>query len=404
MELYLQFGYGMKKLTIDLSKEWGGVNVILSPRDIYPEQLKIWSNDFAKANVSCLFDPQCYFPKCNHKNLIKYEYWLDNLDEILGSNDSSVVDLIKKLEYYNSIISAEKFIIPGIMRKFDSEWFSLWKRDCLKLSEATRKVVKNRKAILTVAIPWEILCQGEDNIEEIIELTNYFDVNGYYVAAEPYNNQYLVDHPVWMSNLLQLCAGLKLQNREVIVSNANHQLLCLSAAKVNALASGTYQNVRMFSRNKYESSREDDIRQRNVWYYYPQALSEYTIPFLDAAFHSNIIEELKPTNEFLNPYIELLFSGVQPSSTEFNETLAFKHYLHSLRQQVKLCTRSTFHETINANEVLLQTAERRIEFLESKGIYAQSRSFRDIVDVNRSALQRLQATRQFLLQFSWDEI
>lgn len=64
-----------------------------------------------------------------------------------------------------------------------------------------------------------------------------------------------------------------------------------------------------------------------------------------------------------------------------------------------MCTRSTFHETINANEVLLQTAERRIEFLESKGIYAQSRSFRDIVDVNRSALQRLQATRQFYCSF-----
>ena len=35
---------------------------------------------------------------------------LDNLDEILGSNDSSAVDLIKKLEYYNSIISAENLL------------------------------------------------------------------------------------------------------------------------------------------------------------------------------------------------------------------------------------------------------------------------------------------------------
>ena len=402
MELYLQFGYGMKGLSIDLSKEWGGANVILSPRDITPDQLEKWSREFEKANVSCLFDPQCFFPKCNHENLIKYSYWRFNLNTSLGSIDSPEVTLIKRLDDYNSIISSDRFIIPGIMRGFDSEWFSLWKRDCLKFSEATRKVVKDRKAILTIALPWDLLCQGEDKIERIIDLTSKFDVDGYYVIAEPYSNQYLVDNPVWMSNLLQLCAGLKLQNREVIVGYANQQFLCLSAAKVNAIASGTYLNVRKFS-NKFVKEIED-IKRRSVWYYYPQALSEYKISFLDAAFNSNIIEELKPKNEFLNPYIELIFSGIRPSTTAFNEPLAFKHYLQSLKQQVELCSRQSFGETINANEMLLKTAECRIEFLESNGIYAQSRSFKDVVDVNRFALQRLQATRQFLLDYSWDEI
>ena len=58
--------------------------------------------------------------------------------------------------------------------------------------------------------------------------------------------------------------------------------------------------------------------------------------------------------------------------------------------------------TISANEMLLETASRRLEFLEDNGIYAQSRSFKDIVDVNRSAIQRLQKTRGFLLRYSWD--
>lgn len=34
MELYLQFGYGMKQLSIDLAEKWGKATVILSPRDI----------------------------------------------------------------------------------------------------------------------------------------------------------------------------------------------------------------------------------------------------------------------------------------------------------------------------------------------------------------------------------
>ena len=38
MELYLQLGYGMKQLSIDLAKKWGKATVILSPRDIPPEK------------------------------------------------------------------------------------------------------------------------------------------------------------------------------------------------------------------------------------------------------------------------------------------------------------------------------------------------------------------------------
>jgi hypothetical protein len=59
---------------------------------------------------------------------------------------------------------------------------------------------------------------------------------------------------------------------------------------------------------------------------------------------------------------------------------------------------------MSAHEMLLETAERRIEFLEKNGVYAQSRSFKDIVDVNRSAIQRLQKTRGFLLKYSWKSL
>lgn len=401
MDLFLQFGYGMKSLSIDLSKEWGSANVILSPRDITPQQLENWSKDFEKANVTCMFDPQCYFPKCEHKNLKQYGYWDNSINTKLASVDDSETVLIKKINSYNSIINANRFIIPGIMRKHSAEWFAQWKNNCFKLSEVTRKVVKDRKSILTIALPSDLLCQNEDSIEKIIEITKTWDVDGYYIIAEPYNGQYLVDNPVWMSNLMQLCAGLKLQNREVIVGYANQQLLCLSAAKVDAIASGTYLNVRKFS-NKFEQL--DDIKRKSVWFYYPHALSEYKIPFLDVAYNNKILDEMKPNMELDNPYIKLIFSGILPSSTAFNETLAFKHYLQTLKTQVKLCSRDSFKETVSANEMLLKTAERRIEFLEDNGVYAQARSFKDIVDVNRSALQRLKKTREFLLEYSWNDI
>ena len=71
MELFLQFGYGMKNLTIDLAKKWNGASVILSPRDMEPTQLHKWSKEFEKAGVDCYFDPQCYCPKSELKRLTK---------------------------------------------------------------------------------------------------------------------------------------------------------------------------------------------------------------------------------------------------------------------------------------------------------------------------------------------
>ena len=72
MELFLQFGHGMKALTLDLSKKWDKTSVILSPRDMAPTQLKTWSIEFQKAGVQCYFDPQCYFPKSELKRLSQY--------------------------------------------------------------------------------------------------------------------------------------------------------------------------------------------------------------------------------------------------------------------------------------------------------------------------------------------
>lgn len=402
MELYLQFGWGMKNLVLDFAKVWDDVNVILSPRDITPKQLESWNKDFVKSGVSCLFDPQCYFPKSSHKRLSQYSYWNNSMATNLSSGEKYETSLIRKILHYNDIINSSEFIIPAIMRKFDDNWIERWRSDNLKLIDATRKLVKDRSILLTLALPSELMCQSEDIIEKMIGITDQYDVDGYYIIIEPPNEQYLVDNPLWLSNILQLCAGLKLSSKKVVFGYANQQMICLSAAKVDAIASGTYLNVRKFS-NKFEAELEGDIKRKSVWYYYPESLSEYKISFLDVAFNSKVLDEMKPIG-YDNSYIKLIFSGIMPSTTAFNETMAFRHYLDALKTQINICAKDSFKDTIAANEILLETAERRIEFLEKNGVYAQARNFKDIVDVNRSAIQRLQKTRGFLLEYSWNSI
>lgn len=401
MELYFQFGYGMKKIATDLSKDWGGATAILSPRDMSPEQLVKWRKDFEKANVKTLFDPQCYFPKSQHKGLQKYDYVDSSLVTKMEANTSREEEIIKSVLTYNEMAGCEEFIIPAVMLQYDEQWMVRWKKHCNKWIDATKKYVSEKMAYLTLALPDTFLLQKEEEIEKLIAEIEKFDVEGYYIIAHPPKAQYLVDTPMWLSNLMQICAALKLYGKKVIMGYGNHQLLCLSATGIDAMATGTYLNVRRFS-NKFQE--DDSIQRKSVWYYYPAALSEYKMGFLDTAYNAKVLQQMRPSKEMDNGYVDLLFAGVLPSSTAFTETMAFKHYLNCVRVQMKNVSKKTFNETMTTHEVMLETALRRIEYMEKQGVYAQTRSFKDMVDVNRSALQRLNTIRGFQIKQEWSNL
>lgn len=401
MELYLQFGHGMKQIAIDLSKEWKGTTAILSPRDISPEQLRAWKSGFDKAGVVTLFDPQFYYPKSNHPGLLKYRYWDDSFRTKLESNNAFEEDLIQIILEYNNIAGCNSFIIPSAMYKYDEDWIKRWRKQCEKLVNATKKYVTDKEHILTLAFPENLLLQQEAEIESIIEEIEKFEVDGFYIVAYQPQKKYLVDTPMWLSNLLQICAAIKLSGKKVIVGYGNHQLLCLSAAGVDAMATGTYLNVRHFF-NKFE--KDDVIQRKSIWYYYPSALSEYKMGFLDVAYNAGVLQQMKPTKDMDKGFVDLLFTGALPSATAFNETMAFKHYIHCVKVQMKSVSKETYQDTVTANEVMLETAMRRIEYMEKYGVYAQARSFKDIVDVNRAALQRLDKIRGFQLKQEWKKL
>ena len=92
------------RIWINLSKEWGGTTVILSPRDISPAQLKSWTGAFKKSGIKTVFDPQMYFPKDIHKGLLKYEYWDSSFITHLDSSSTYEENLIGTILKYNEFI------------------------------------------------------------------------------------------------------------------------------------------------------------------------------------------------------------------------------------------------------------------------------------------------------------
>ncbi len=403
MELFLQFGYGMKALAVDLSRRWNGATVILSPRDMTPSQLSSWNNEFSRAGLKCLFDPQCYSPKGDPKKLVQYDYWETNLNTNLQSGDSRIDKQIKSIKQYNEIVNTTAYILPSILNPYDVDWADRFILQSKRFITSAKSIMDNRPLMATLAFPKDFLIQSEVTIEPVLQAILDLDVEGYYVIAEALDRKYLIDNPMWLSNVLHICATLKIAGKKVIYGYGNHQLLPLSLVRADAMASGTWLNVRSFT-NRFIDI--DEQKRKKTWVYYPESLSEFKLDFLDFAFNNGYLSSMRSSDRhFLDPSIDKIFQAtIPPSQTSFNETDAFKHYLCCLRHQVELLEKPSYREAYESYQMILTTAEREIERLEKAGVYAQARSFRNFIDINRAAITRLDANHGFALQMSWGKM
>jgi len=397
MELYLQFGYGMMEHSRHLIKRWGEGTVILSPRDLTGEQIQRLGADIVERGGRNLVDPQFYDPRATHHRLVNHDYWPDDFDTSMLTGGAALVNLLDRLRELNDSARADRFIIPGLYGdRVDDDWLAT--QDSV-INEAAN-VITDRPLIATVCLSGEAL-RFDEQIEIVLNAAEQWNVSGVYIVPEHPSVQYLVEDPVWVGNLLILCAGLKLQEKNVIVGYCSHQLLCMAAAKADAIASGTWLNVRSFTPLKFHEPESDEISRRVKWYYCPQVLSEFKIPFLDMAQRFGILDLLRADEYFDSDYTGVIFSGAQPTSTNYSEQQSHRHYLHCLHTQCSSAMRESYKTTFEEQHATLDTAESLLREFHQNGVRGQDRDFANIIDVNRSALAALNHARGFVLDRIW---
>ncbi len=240
----------------------------------------------------------------------------------------------------------------------------------------------------------------EAQIETVIEHAESWAVSGFYVVAET-PGAYLVDDPVWLANLLILVSGLKLLGKYVLVGYCNHQMLCLASANADAMASGTWLNVRAFPPSKFYVRDDDEVSRRATWFYCPQALSEYKLPFLGIAQSVGALEVMKPPRSLGSRFADALFTGVVPTSVKWGEHEAFRHYLTSLNGQVTGAPVTTFDEAVAGHGQLLDAAEKVLKKLKGAGVRGGDRDFGELIDVNRGAIAKYTHARGARMRRSW---
>lgn len=198
---------------------------------------------------------------------------------------------------------------------------------------------------------------------------------------------------------MQICAAIKLSGKKVIYGYGNHQMLPLQLAKVDAMATGTWLNVRSFNNRFVET---EDMKRKTTWLYCPHALSEYKITVLDSAYNNGAISIMRPDIEFVNEYSRKIYnSPTIPSATNLSEQVAFRFYFTSLKQQLDNFNKLNYNESYDLHSAILDRAENTISELAKKQIWGEQRDFKEIINVNRYGIGQLNRTRGFALEMEW---
>jgi hypothetical protein len=401
MDLYLQFGYGMMDHCRVLLSSWGGGTAILSPRDLTDEQLRRLGKDITAIDgADSLLDPQFYLPHSDHKKLCEHSYWPNDYETTIFWQGPPLSTLLRDLGALNRDIGCKRMILPGLFASaIDEDWLETQRA----ILEESRAIEQELPLIATIALSAEAV-QNTEYVSLLLERAEEWKAEAYYVVCEHPDGQYLVEDPNWLANVLDISAGLRLNGAEVILGYCTHQMLLAGAAKVKAVAAGTWMNVRSFPPAKFVTAYEDEIKQRTTWYYCPQALSEYKIPFLDIAHRLGILGLMAPPANLDGGYVAGLFSGAQPSTVGFTEQAAFRHYLHAFWTQTKAVDQASLDTAIGSHQKALDVAEKLLQRLRGSNVSGQLRDFNQIVDVNRAALGLFASLRGPILKRTWTEI
>lgn len=390
MRLLIQYGYGMKAMTEHLAGVLPSAGVVLSPRDIDQRSAISLSERVRKAGCSLFLDPQIYALSGGHELKVtpEYDFW----PRVVDVTQVPWEDVVRRLEVVNGLLRSEAIILPSpYTKKIDNAYLAAQDRVVAASAD------KSRPAYLTLCLSPRVL-SSEKDLTVLLSKAEEWRVDGYYVIPERPDGDYLTDDPLWMSNLLRLCAGLKLKGKNVVVGYASHQLLALTCAGVDAIASGTYMNVRSFTMDKFLAHSKKDYAKRKAWYYCPQSLSEFSVQYLDIAFARQKLSAMRPLVSACKPYVEMLFSGRRPSLSGFKEPDGFRHYLVGLAAQcAEVSSGRKFSVRYDMVKNVYKAAAEILSFLHKYEIRGQSRDFEDFVDVSISALDMFKEDHGFLL-------
>ena len=395
MSFFLQFGFGMMELSRELADLWKGGNVILSPCDLNEKQIISLGTELKSKNIEVFIEPQYYFPESDRITLISQQYWPKyHSNSVISQNE--INSMTRSLINLNINANTQHIIIPGRRaEEISSQWIDLQNSFYNSARDLTEKPL-----LITLCISSEIIMDNMQ-VENIVNSVKTDQVYGYFLAIDHPKDQYFVEDPNYIFNLLDFGISLQKLGKKVIYGYSNPQNLIMECGGIFGLSSGNWNNTRYFQASRFFINKGGSNPAK--WFYCPQVFSEYKLNDLSLAFSFSGIRSLLTPNPDTN-FSKILFNSPDPISSSWDCGLSFRHYLCALRKQMTFLESDSFEECLSKYHSLLDEAENTLKILHAKDLTGLYRDFYNVLQTNRLVMQKLEQIHGPYLKREWKNI
>lgn len=200
-------------------------------------------------------------------------------------------------------------------------------------------------------------------------ITSIDDIKGVYLIFQRQRNRKQIDDFDLIISMLKTITLLRRNDLEVILGYLNTEAIPLLLADPNGIATGSYENLRMFQLTAFNEPEEDKMmRGPNARIYVSKLCQWIEHPYVGA------IKQVIDSSDFFDesPYRIEMF---EPSyNWHFTKPSPYKHYFFVFSNQIKQIADYSPDIRFKVISDILKAALRQFETLEEKGIVFDSES------------------------------
>lgn len=297
MTVLAQQGYGKaEKIEIGL-REGSLSGAILSPRDMAPDALA----DFVQSLRSefgtepqLMMDPQFFatvIQDATDRNLPDYPYYTSGLRRSDFLVAKRVTEYVRNAIEYQSGLQLDMVASPSIV--FDS-FSDIANQTALQLgaeSVASKELLQQDQELLVTFMLSEAALSDLDGINEFLDITTSWDVDGFYIIVEPQNQTYpaSLDSDRLKNLMYMVYSWAELNDMYVMLGYSDFSGLPLRSVGASGQATGWFSGLRHFSRARWQPA-SGGRAPRPRYSAAPLLNSILNIPELSAAYQAGLIE------------------------------------------------------------------------------------------------------------------
>lgn len=369
-KLYHQLGFRYQWNLESLQFDGVGDGVIVGPRYMEKSRVEALPEEVRK---SSLFDPQFFLPATPRGSLATYTFFPNVVSGGFESSEYAEGASQRSAELclrFQADLGFESFVIPTRYREgAPADFVESQSRLFVEPFLEAARGISSRRGLLQLILTEQMLKDTSFRNSLLNWVTGIEDLSGVYLIADVRRPHKQIDDIELLDGLLRFVFALRRNDMEVVLGYLNTEILLLLAADPTAVATGSYENLRMFSTTAFVDEEPTPRRGPNARLYISQLCQ-----WVDTRYLGAIRRALRDADSFFDQtrYHAEMFQASY--NWHFARPEPYKHYFQVIADQVRCLSQLSGLERVSAIRATLTSTLDRFRQLEAAGVILDSDS------------------------------